>query len=397
MKSLLPAFKVYSIIILLILSSLVLSNCTEVPLSNENKILSITLTRGNFTKSFDIVENSIVGTVDSSIDLDGLSLNVPISKGATISPDPSKINSITGDFSFTVTAENGDVKIYTVSIKRLLSTENSLLELTINSNGLTFKPQINSQNNTINQRIPSFINLTSLDVSLRYSNRATISPDPTSIKDYSTPVKYTVTSESGDKKEYLVTLTPMLDSFSESCLTNMNANKWFGGDNRTNTPDILPNDRNVGTGQAVKFNTDVNPQVFTVLMNSGFKFFSTQNNYNQNVQLKLNIRDANGKIIASTNTTVLGTFNGGAITFNIGNLNLFFKQDTTYIFQWFLIDGIPLGINTGSLGNSNPGTGFCFSGGYSAEASQRKGTSLEDTSVWYSHSWNFNIEISGKK
>ena len=397
MKSLLPAFKVYSIIILLILSSLVLSNCTEVPLSNENKILSITLTRGNFTKSFDIVENSIVGTVDSSIDLDGLSLNVPISKGAKISPDPSKINSISGDFSFTVTAENGDVKIYTVSIKRLLSTENSLLELTINSNGLTFKPQINSQNNTINQRIPSFINLTSLDVSLRYSNRATISPDPTSINDYSTPVKYTVTSESGDKKEYLVTLTPMLDSFSESCLTNMNANKWFGGDNRTNTPDILPNDRNVGTGQAVKFNSDVNPQVFTVLMNSGFKFFSTQNNYNQNVQLKLNIRDANGKIIASTNTTVLGTFNGGAITFNIGNLNLFFKQDTTYIFQWYLIDGIPLGINTGSLGNSNPGTGFCFSGGYSAESSQRKGTSLEDTSVWHSHSWNFNIEISGKK
>lgn len=397
MNYLLPAIRRFSKIIFLILSSLILSNCTEVPLSNENKILSITLTRGNFTKSFDIVENSIVGNVDSSIDLDGLSLNVPISKGATISPDPSKINSITGDFSFTVTAENGDVKIYTVSIKRLLSTENSLLELSINSNGLTIKPQINSQNNTINQRIPSFLNLTNLDVALRYSNRATISPDPTSIKDYSSPVKYTITSETGDKKEYLVTLTPMLESFSESCLTTMNANKWFGGDNRTNAPDILPNDRNVGTGQAVKFSTDVNPLVFSVLMNSGFKFYNSQTNYNHNVQLKLNIRDTNGKILASTNTTVLDTFNGGTITFNIESLHLLFKQDTTYIFQWYLVDGIAMGVSTASYGNENSGTGFCFSGGYSGEARTSKGTSLEDSSVWYAHPWNFNIEISGKK
>lgn len=396
MKTLFLNSKIYSIVILFF-CSLILSNCTETPLSNENKILSFTLTKGNFTKNFNVTENSIIGTVDSDIDLDGLSLNVPVSKGATISPNPSTIGAINGDFTFTVTAENGDMKIYTISIKRLLSTENSLLEFSINSNGLTIKPQINSQNNTVNQRIPSFLNLTNLDVALRYSNRATISPNPSSIKDYSSPVKYTITSETGDKKEYLVTLTPMLESFSESCLTTMNANKWFGGDNRTNAPDILPNDRNVGTGQAVKFSTDVNPLVFTVLMNSGFKFYSSQSNYNHNVELKLNVRDTNGKIIASTNTTVLDTFNGGTITFNIESLHLLFKQDTTYIFQWYLVDGNTIGVSSASYGNENSGNGFCFSGGYNGEARTSKGTSLEDSSVWYPHPWNFNIEISGKK
>ena len=396
MKTLFLNSKIYSIVILFF-CSLILSNCTETPLSNENKILSFTLTKGNFTKNFNVTENSIIGTVDSDIDLDGLSLNVPVSKGATISPNPSTIGAINGDFTFTVTAENGDMKIYTISIKRLLSTENSLLEFSINSNGLTIKPQINSQNNSVNQRIPSFLNLTNLDVALRYSNRATISPNPSSIKDYSSPVKYTITSETGDKKEYLVTLTPMLESFSESCLTTMNANKWFGGDNRTNAPDILPNDRNVGTGQAVKFSTDVNPLVFTVLMNSGFKFYSSQSNYNHNVELKLNVRDTNGKIIASTNTTVLDTFNGGTITFNIESLHLLFKQDTTYIFQWYLVDGNTIGVSSASYGNENSGNGFCFSGGYNGEARTSKGTSLEDSSVWYPHPWNFNIEISGKK
>ena len=396
MKYFSPKFKIYSIIVL-IFSSLILSNCTEVPLSNENKILSFTLTRGGFSKSFEIIENSIIGTVDSTIDLNGLSLNIPVSKGATISPDPSKITTITGDFSFTVTAENGDIQLYNISIKRLLSTENSILGLTINAGSLLINPQINTQNYTISQRVPSFLDLTNLNVSVRYSDRATISPDPNNVKDYSSPVKYTVTSETGDKKEYIVTLTSMLENFSESCMTTMNANKWFGGDNRTNAPDILPNDRVVGTGQAVKFSTDVNPLRFTVLMDSGFKYFNSQTNYNQNVQLKLNIRETNGKIIASTNTTVLDTFNGGAIAFNIESLHLLFKKETTYIFQWYLVDGIALGVNTGSYGNTNSGTGFCFSGGYSGEASRSKGTSLEDSTVWYSHPWNFNIEISGKK
>ncbi len=395
MKTFIINSKIYSIIILFF-CSLILSNCTETPLSSENKILSFTLTKGTFTKNFNVTENSIVGTVDSNIDLDGLSLNVPISKGATISPNPSTISTINGDFTFTVTAENGDVKTYTISIKRLLSTENSILDLTINSNGLIIKPQINTQNNTINQRVPNFITLSNLNVAIIYSNRAAIFPDPNTIKDYSSPIKFTVTSETGDKKDYLVSFTSMSENFSESCMT-MNATKWFGGDNRTNVPDIIPNDRNVGTGQAVKFSSDVNPLNFTVFMDSSFKFFSTQAQYYQNVQLKLNIRDSSGNILASTNTTVLDTFNGGSITFNIESLRLLFKKETIYVFQWYLVDGGVLGVNTNSNGNKDPGTGFCFSGGFSSEAKISKGTNLESSTNWFTNPINFNIEISGKK
>ncbi len=365
-------------------------------LSDKNEINSFVITKGAYTKNFDVIDNSIAGTVDSEIELKDLVLNVSISKGATISPDPSKISSISGDFNFTVTAENGQSKIYKVSIKRILSDKNSILSLDINTSYFSTNAQIDEDNKLITQRIPEFIDISNLSTVLRVSDRATISPNPNDVRDYSGSVKFTVTSESGIKKDYTVTISKMSNSFSESCKT-MNASKWFGGDDRTNVPDIIPYDRNIGTGQAILFNKDTNPLTFNVFFSGGFQYY--RSDYFGNLELKLNIRDTSGKIIGTTNKIIQGTsFNGGSISFDLTKLKLFFKKDIVYIFQWYLVNGESLGVFTGSTGNTNSGEGFCFSGGLSSESNLiSRQSNQEDMKIWGKHPWNFNFEIMGKE
>jgi hypothetical protein len=368
----------------------------EKPLSTENTMVSLVISKGSVSKEFTISENSITGKVNSEFELNQISLAVSIPKGATISPDPSTITSITGPFTLTITAENGETKIYTISIERELSIENSLLEFSINTPYFSTSPTIDQQNGLITQRLPESVDLTNLNITVKYSKYASITPDPNTIKDYSSPVNFTVKSESGVERVYQVKVEHMdIDRF-ESC-SEANASKWFGGDNRTNAPDTLPYDRNIGTGQAIVLNKDLVPSIFRINLSEGFAYDETKTRYNKAVTLKLIIRDKEGKMIASTTTDVLGEFDGGFIPFNLEKLNLFLEADKTYIFYWYLVNGESLGVNAGSSGNTNDGTGFCFESGYFGESKISKNSSLEELNTWYKHEWHFNIELEGKE
>lgn len=379
-----------------ILLSILSCSTEEKPLSTENTILSFAIIKGSISKEFNILENSIIGKVNSDFELDQINLAVSIPEGATISPNPNTITSISGPLTFIVTAENGDKRTYDVSIKRELSIENSLLELSINTPYFSTSPKIDEQNNSITQRLPEFTDLKNLSINVKYSKYASISPDPSTIKDYSSPVNFTVKSESGKDRTYKVTFEHMTINRFESC-SEMNATKWFGGDNRTNVPDILPYDRNVGTGQAIVLNKDLTPTTFSIHLSDGFIYSETGQQYNKVVTLKLIIIDEEGKKLATTTTDVIGTFNGGFIPFDLEKQNLFLEANKTYIFYWYLVNGESLGITAGSSGNTKDGTGFCFNSGYSGESKISKNSSLEDLSSWYKHGWHFNIELKGKE
>ncbi len=368
-----------------------------IELSSENRILSFELSKNSYSKAFNISENSVDGTVDSNIELTGINLNIAISEKASITPSPSSITAITGPFTFTVIAENGDERIYNVSINRELSAENSILDFRINDNNFSTFATINNDNNTITQRLPQTVSLSNLDVSITFSERATITPSIDNLIDFSEPVSLTVTSESGIERTYIVNIAHMDEIFSKTC-SEMNAWKWFGGDNRTTAPDIDPYDRNMGTGQTIILDNDLNPSNFSIHLREGFRFDEDDSPYNQDVELKLNIRNSEGNIIADTTTTVFGNFNGGFITFDLANKNLFLESNTVYIFQWYLVNGATLGITAGSSGNTDEeSTGFCFNGGYNGQSNLRDNTNLEDINVWGQHPWNFNIVLEGNE
>ncbi len=79
--------------------------------------------------------------------------------------------------------------------------QNQITEFTINDIGVA---TINEETRTITINILSTIDITALMASVEISEDATISPDPGEIRDYSTPVIYTVTAEDSSVKEYTV-------------------------------------------------------------------------------------------------------------------------------------------------------------------------------------------------
>lgn len=381
-------------------SLLMISCASEENLSSENTIQSFSITKENVTKEFTVEENLINGIVESTFDLENLKLKISIPEKAKISPDPETIKSINGPLTFVVTAENGQAKNYTVDIKREPSTDNFILDMNIKTPYLVLKADINEETGSITKRIPEINDLKNLNVELSISKHATITPDPKTIKDYSLPVNFIVKSESGVEKAYQVKLDYMDISKSRSC-TEANAWKWFGGDDRTNAPDILPFDRNVGTGQVIVVDKSLVPSVFSIHLREGFSYSEGGQGYNKPVTLKLIIRDASRNNLAQTTAEVSGQFSGGFIPFDLKKLNLYLEAGKEYSFYWYLVDGEKLGIYAGSSGNNkNEGSGFCYNTGYSGDAKISTNTTLEDLNninVWYTHLWHFNIELEGKE
>jgi len=281
------------------------------------------------------------------------------------------------------------------------SIENSILEFTINNQYLKAGIQIDEQTREITKRLPEFVNLENLDINLKISENATVSPDPKTVKDYSSPVSFTVKSESGLVKIYKVKFEHMDIERVRSC-SETNAWKWFGGDNRKNAPNILPYDRNIGTGQTIIVDKDLAPSVFNIELgdgfNAGFYYDETNTPYNKPVTLKLIIRDENSDILGTTTSTVSADFSGGLVPFDLGELKLLLQANKKYYFFWYLVNGESLGVSISSPANTDKnGSGFCFNSGWSGESKLSKKSSLEELGSWYTHEWHFNIELEGKE
>ncbi|SHJ46394.1 DUF5018 domain-containing protein [Aquimarina spongiae] len=364
--------------------------------SPENDLVSFNLKSGDYVEDFEVVENEINGRTPYYIDDEDVTLTIEISNHATITPDPSTVKSIVDPITFTVTAENGDEQSFTVNIKRDLSPEKELLSFEIDTDIFKRSLDIDEESRTIFQRILPDVNLMSLTPIVTISNRATISPDPETILDYTNPIVFTVTAENGDTKEYTVTLESMDVDYDVQCdITN--AFKWFGGDDRAvpDVPEIGP--RNVGTGQTVILKKDTNPTSFGVHFSDPFRSDNTGATYNGNFEIKLNIRESNGNIIASKITTVQGPFNGGWVDFDLSSLYLLLENDTNYFFTWYLINGEALGVSTGSTANVDEADEIHNGSGFTGESKSENGTSLEDWDTWYPHEWHFSFRISGKQ
>ncbi|WP_440120175.1 DUF5018 domain-containing protein [Tenacibaculum sp. Ill] len=364
-------------------------------LSDEKEIISFFIRKDSFTQEFEILENSITGFTPSYIELSDIELEITISDNATISPDPKSITKIDKLLTFIVTAENSTTKTYNIDIRRELSKKNDIISFKIKTTDQTLEASIDNIENKITKKLPTFLNLSNLTTEVNISEKASISPLPIDITDYSSPVNFTVKAENGVEKTYTVTLEHISNSFSNTC-NQSNASKWFGGDSRTNAPDISPYDRNVGTGQSVLFQNDTELSSFSIKLESGFKHHETGAPHNETVKLNLDIRNTRGEIISSTITELDSTFLGGWVDFDLSDLQLFFEANTEYIFTWYLIDGANLGVDTGSSAYIDSGNGFCFGQGYSGQSNISLNNNLKNWNTWIKHEWYFNIKLQGK-
>lgn len=368
--------------------------------NDENYITKFSISVGSniVEGSIDNKSNTVKLNIPDKFDITSIKPDIEISTNATISPLKDQLQNFENEIEYEITSESGEKRTYSVlsTIESGLNDENSILEFRINGGTFITNATINNYDDSITQRVPQSVDLSNLNISISIPDYATITPEITNLKDFSQPVAVKVISESGIEKTYDVSIIHMDDSFSKTC-GEMDASKWFGGDDRTGVPNLNPFDRNVGTGQAIILDKDLNPTSFAVHLESAFS--SRINNLNANsLELKLNIRNANGEILIATKTNVSDSFNGGMITFDLENENLFLENNTKYIFQWYLINGELLGVSSGSSANSTEGrSGFCFNGGYAGQSKLSNSNSLEEFSVWFEHEWNFNIILNGKQ
>ncbi len=188
---------------------------SETELLSGNDIVSFNVSSGDIDYAVTINGANInIVSPFNVVTAENLFIEVLISEGSSISPDPNNITAITNPIQFVVTAENGTQKTYTVTVSREQSPENSI-EVVLIKNSITndgINADINEENHIISKEIPQAWSLTEITVEMEIPDFATITPDPSSIDDFSEPLDFVVTAENGTTRNYQLVLTRVLSS-----------------------------------------------------------------------------------------------------------------------------------------------------------------------------------------
>ena len=140
-------------------------------------------------------------TIPFATDLPNANVDIGISEFAEITESPAHL--IEGENFYTIKAEDGSTKTYTVTIIRTpAATDCSIESFKYGS----VEGVINEANGTIELVLPAGTSL-SFAPEISVSQLATIEPASGVLQDFSKPVQYTVTAENGKKKVYTVTVS----------------------------------------------------------------------------------------------------------------------------------------------------------------------------------------------
>ncbi len=168
--------------------------------SSECDILSYSI---NGEKAI-ITGDKITLTLPYGTDLTGAEPEIQISEDAKLTRKPDSL-AFGKNLTYTVTAQNGDTRTYTVVLTETpISQENELLSFAYGS----MQAEINQDKGTVKLQVPDGTNLKKLTPTVKISDFASVYPESGQAVDFSgkDPVIYTVTSQSGVTNKYRVTV-----------------------------------------------------------------------------------------------------------------------------------------------------------------------------------------------
>ncbi len=116
----------------------------------------------------------------------------------------------------------------------------------------TYKGKLNGTSLSI--ELPYGTDISSLSAKVKLSESATIKPDPKTVKDWSTPVSFTVTAENGESKKYTVTVKILRPVLTFEKLT-----KEYTKGGRLNATEILKHVKGEKASYTLKEITNLNP------------------------------------------------------------------------------------------------------------------------------------------
>jgi hypothetical protein len=190
----------------------------EITLNNENTIQSfkVTINSVDYKTVIDQVNHSINLSLPYGTDLTQISPDIITSKNASILPASGIAQNFQSPKTYSVTAENGDIKEYNVTITAP-NDESKILSLVIN-NSENIKGFIDEKSKSILLEVPNQLKLSTLKINLTVSENAKSEPSSGSVVDLSNPLIYKITAENGTSSEYRVV------TYTVNQLVNPNGN-----------------------------------------------------------------------------------------------------------------------------------------------------------------------------
>lgn len=178
--------------------------------SSEKSILSFSFLSLGVTGTINESLRTISVKVPAGSNITALVPSITVSSKAKINPLSGVTQNFTNPILYTVTAEDGSMKTYTVTVVKDQAVEKAITAFSFSSLGVI--GTINESNKTISITVPFGTNLTSLVPTITVSNMATITPLSGLAQNFTNPVLYTVKAEDGSTQNYTVTVIQGTDN-----------------------------------------------------------------------------------------------------------------------------------------------------------------------------------------
>ena len=199
-------------------AAFLITNNNNAATGDTTKTTSTTVSEDLSTKDitsfrFNALNPQVIGTIDPNSQ--NINLTVPYGTnvtnlaptiahiGASVNPPSGTANNFSTPQNYTVTAQNGTTKAYTVTVTVELNSSKDIT--TFNFSGLN--PQvvgtINNSAQTINLTVPDGTDLTNLVPTIVHTGTG-INPPSGAANDFSSPQDYIVTAGNGSTKTYSV-------------------------------------------------------------------------------------------------------------------------------------------------------------------------------------------------
>ena len=206
-------------------------------------------------------QNLIRVEVPFGTSLRSLSPTIIISQKAAVDPPSGQARDFSASQVYTVTAEDGTRRLYTVVVNEGERNENELKQIRIAENKAP--GTINQDENTVTFKVPYGTDLGALSFTYTISDEASADPAINEKTDLSSNAKITVTAENGDVREYDITVEtyPQDTGIRGVWLTNVASS-------------ALNSRENIRAAVALVEELNMNT-IFTVVWNKGFTLFDS--------------------------------------------------------------------------------------------------------------------------
>lgn len=192
--------------------ALLFMQCTEDDKESKsplNKITKFNISSLSPTVSGTIDEANFAITLDvpSGTDITNLTPEITVSEKAIVAPASGVAQDFTNAVLYTVTAENGTVAEYTVSVNVLMSSDAQIVSFIFKELTTELEATVDEGNKTITAVVPRSNDITKLTPTIIISDFATASPASNVEVDFSEDVIYTLVAEDGTEVKYTASIS----------------------------------------------------------------------------------------------------------------------------------------------------------------------------------------------